>query len=166
MHYHKQPTSNACMSCIYYADSHELKREAFLADALGLTVEQVRLPSITRPMAETIIHHLALENEPDKLMGLPCDTLFKQLCGEGLLNITPDKQVLAPFAFVSVLAGALLAIEIVRRLSAEQSIDDSYWRVSAWMPPIASLRVQRTRKDDCVFCRTAKLVSTSNMLWS
>ncbi len=165
VHYHKQPISNACMSCIYYADTRELEREDLLAQALGLTVEQVRFPEIDRPMAETIIQHLAMENEPDKLVGLPCDTLFKQLCGEGLLKVTPDKQILAPFAFVSVLAGSLLAIEIVRRLAGSQHHEDNYWRVSAWAPPIERLRVQRKRRDDCAFCGIEELLATSKLLW-
>ncbi len=165
LHYHKQPTVDACMSCIYYADDRELERGDLLADALGLSVEQVRLPEINPQMAETIIQHLSLECEPTQLIGLPCDTLFKQFCGEGLLNVAPDKQILAPFAFVSVLAGTLLAIELVRRLAGTRCYKDNFWRVSAWAPPIPLLRTRRRRRDDCAFCEKLELLDASKFLW-
>ena len=165
VHHHKQPTTDACMSCIYYADQRELAREELLAEALGLSTENVRQPQIDQRMAEAIIQHLSLQRSPANLIGLPCDTLFKQLCGEGLLRLTPDKQVLAPFAFVSVLAGALLAVELVRQLAGDQSPNDNYWRVSAWAPPLAALRSQRKRRSGCEFCESSELREVSTILW-
>ena len=42
------------------------------------------------------------------------DSLFKQLCAEQALLMPTGAQVLAPFAFVSNLAGALVALELAR----------------------------------------------------
>ncbi|MEI9922774.1 MAG: hypothetical protein WDN50_03610 [Bradyrhizobium sp.] len=48
------------------------------------------------------------------LVGKAFDSLFKQLCAEQSLLSPTGEQVLAPFAFVSNLAGALLALELAR----------------------------------------------------
>ena len=166
VHYHKQPTTAACMSCIYFADHRELQRENLLATGLGLSIDQVRQPMIDLRAARSIARHLALDIEPERLVGLACDTLFKQLCGEGLLRASPDKQILAPFAFVSLLAGVLLAIEVIRRLTSETRADDNYWRVSAWSPPIFLLRRRRPRNDNCTFCSKSYLIAASRQLWA
>ena len=166
VHYHKQPTTDACMSCIYFADQHEIAREELLAEALGLSIDDVRRPQIDQRMADAIVRHISLHRPPETLIGLPCDTLFKQLCGEGLLRLAPDKQVLAPFAFVSVLAGAMLAIELVRRLVGIRRSEDNYWRVSAWAPPKARLRARRKRRKDCEFCGSSVIREASKTLWA
>ena len=166
VHYHKQPTTGACMSCIYATDRAEIKREILLASGLGLTVEDIRKREIDRRASETIIKHLKLGNVPEDFIGLACDTLFKRLCGEGRLKVAQDKQILAPFAFVSVLAGTLLAIELVRRLGSTDTWDDNYWRASAWSPPIAALRRIRRRLSNCSFCGNPYLLATAEELWA
>lgn len=166
VHYHKQPTIDACMSCVYYADNREVQREDLLAAGLGLSIEQVRQPEIDRRAADAIIQYLALKIAPESFVGLPCDTLFKQLCGEGQLTVAPDKQILAPFAFVSVLAGALLAIELVRRRTNLRRHEDNFWRVSAWAPPLTSLRARRKRRAHCEFCGNSNLLAASQVLWA
>lgn len=165
-HYHKQPTDGACMSCIYFSDQAEVQREVLLADGLGLSLNQIRKREIDRNASETVIEYLNLVNAPEDFIGLACDTLFKRLCGEGRLIVSADKQILAPFAFVSVLAGTLLAIEIVRRLSGEGRYADNYWRISAWWPPILKLRKRRERIANCSFCGKPYLQHTARNLWS
>lgn len=166
VHHHKQPTSDACMSCIYASDGAEIQREVLLAEGLGLSIEQIRQQRIDRQSAEAVIKHLALQLSPEEIIGLACDTLFKRLCGQGLLKEVPDQQILAPFAFVSVLAGTLLVIELVRRLAGTDRIDDNYWRASAWSPPMSALRLRRQRNAVCAFCGYEYLVTTAQLLWA
>lgn len=166
VHYHKQPTTSACMSCIYATDQAEINREVLLASGLGLAVENIQKREIDRHAAEIIIKHLELANIPEDFIGLACDTLFKRLCGEGRLKVSPDKQILAPFAFVSVLAGTLLVIELVRRLASTGTWDDNYWRVSAWSPPIVTLRKKRKRIANCSFCGKPFLLAATEGLWA
>ena len=165
LHYHRQPTEAACMSCIYATDQRELQHEQMLAKNLGVTVDEVRRPSVDQLAAEKITRFLKLDQKPKQLVGLAYDTLFKQLCGQGQLTVVPDRQVLAPFAFVSVLAGALLALELVRRLCNPINANDNYWRVSAWAPPDLALRRRRGRATNCAFCNEPTLQTINQNLW-
>lgn len=165
LHYHRQPTEASCMSCIYPTDQRELQREELLVSNLGISIDEVRSPGIDLTAAKKITQFLNLDQEPEQLVGLPCDTLFKQLCGQGLLSTIPDRQVLAPFAFISVLAGTLLALELVRRLSSPNLIYDNYWRISAWSPPISELRRLRRKIKNCTFCNNPVLQEINQTLW-
>jgi hypothetical protein len=62
----------------------------------------------------------------DALIGKSFDSLFKQLCGEKNIKNKAGAQVLAPFTFVSNLAGALLALELLRFCSS-RSIATNYF---------------------------------------
>jgi len=58
-----------------------------------------------------------------------------------LLGGPEGPQVLAPFGFVSMLAGALLASSsCVEPPAATQGIRFNYWRVSRWAAPVMALR--------------------------
>ena len=54
------------------------------------------------------------------------DRLFKQLCAADTLTTPEERQVLAPFAFVSALAGVLLTMECLRLNNGE--VDTNYWK--------------------------------------
>jgi hypothetical protein len=165
IHYNRQPTTQACLCCIYEPDQEELAREQHIADHLGVSIEQVRSERITAPAAAAIIQRfpalVALN-----LVGTAYDTLFKRLCGEGLLKTATGRRVVAPFAFVSALAGALIALELVRRLRTGGSNRDfNYWRVSAWHPPLARRRILRTPQPGCAFCGNPILHRVNSTLW-
>jgi hypothetical protein len=165
VHYNRQPTTQACLCCIYEPDQEELAREQHIADHLGVSVEQARSERITAPAAAAIIQRFPALSEPN-LVGMAYDTLFKRLCGEGQLKTATGRRVVAPFAFVSALAGALLALELARRLGAGRSDRDfNYWRVSAWHPPLARRRLRRPRQQVCAFCGNAVLRRVNSTLW-
>lgn len=165
LHYNRQPATIACLSCIYAADEDELSREQHIADHLGVPVEEVRSERITAQAAATIRVQFPSLGRVD-LVGTAYDSLFKRLCGEGLLKMTAGRTLMAPFAFVSVLAGALLALELVRRLGTGCSERDfNYWRVSAWHPPLARARVTRPPQAGCTFCGNPLLRRVNSSLW-
>jgi hypothetical protein len=165
LHHHSQPTDSACLSCIYEPDNDELTREQHIADHLGVSVAMVRAERISASAAEIITHRypgLAVT----RLMGTAYDTLFKQLCAEGQLEPLAGRPVIAPFAFVSVLAGTMLALELVRRLSDAQSVKDfNYWRISPWHSLLARRRMLRPRQPNCQFCGDAILKKVNAALW-
>src|SRR4029077_2598499 len=131
IHHHRQPTGKACLSCIYAPDEEEYSREHHIAEHLGLAVDDVRCERISIPAARVIAARFA-QLSADELVGMSYDTLFKRLCAESLLSISSGRQIFAPFAFVSVLAGTLLALELVRRLAPGAGVTGfNYWRISA-----------------------------------
>lgn len=165
VHHNVQPTDYACLSCIYEPDAEELTREQHVADHLGISVEEVRTERISPAAAQTIVRKVP-GLSADALIGTAYDTLFKKLCVEGRLRTQMGRTVVAPFAFVSVLAGILLALELVRRLGQGTAARDfNYWRVSPWHPPFGRRRVMRARQPECEFCGKPILRKVNESLW-
>jgi hypothetical protein len=165
IHHHAQPARDACLSCIYEADAEELSREQHIADHLGVPVAAVRRQRISTLDATTIVDRFP-QLVTAQLIGTAYDTLFKRLCAEGELRTVAGRNIVAPFAFVSVLAGTLLALELVRRLgSGDSARDFNYWRVSPWHAPLARRRIIRPRQPGCTFCGDPVLQRVNAALW-
>ena len=166
LHFHSLPTEDeACMSCIYHEAPDELAHEAHVAELLGVDVAEVRTnfvgPDAAHRIAERYPHLDAAA-----IVGLAYDSLFKQLCGQAALKTTADRQVLAPFGFVSALGGVVLAIELIRRIrKGEISRPFNYWRISPWTSPVLRLRVVRPSRPDCEFCSNDVLQTVVRQLW-
>jgi hypothetical protein len=104
--------------------------------------------------------------ETGEIEGAAYDTLFKQLCAEGALRTPEGRQVFAPFSFVSVLAGAYLAVEIIRRLhQGRVEAPFNYWKVSPWFTPITRLRQTRLTNPECEFCSDRVTREVAAALW-
>ena len=165
VHHNIQPNGLACLSCIYDADEVEFTREKHIAQHLGVSVEDVRTDRISKSAAEQIVL-MHTELRAENLIGIAYDTLFKTLCVEGQLQTPEGKRVIAPFAFVSVLAGTLLALEVVRRLGpGRHSQDFNYWRLSPWHPVDHRRRITRQKQAHCVFCADPILKGVNLDLW-
>ncbi len=152
LHFNRQPTELACLSCIYPENEREREHEVNVAEALGVTPEEVRSGYIIESVARKICGKYP-ECKLEDLLGRAFDTLYKELCGLGRLQDAQGQQVLAPFSFVSVLAGAYLALEFAVR-TAEKNISSrfNYWRASPWRSPNLHLRQSRARDPQCEFC--------------
>ncbi len=164
LHYHVQPTSNACLSCVYPPDKEEYLREQHIADRLGVSVAEIRQELISQESAIRITSRYG-QLTVEELLGVAYDTLFKQLCSAGELDDTPGVRVVAPFAFVSVLAGTLLALELVRRLGRGHVERYNYWRVNPWTAWDRRLRDVWVRTPDCTFCGNAALMAVNQNIW-
>lgn len=153
VHSHRQPNLDACLSCIYPHIPDELARARDIAAGLGLELDDVvsndRIDArIARILATK---HTGLDEAA--LIGKAFDSLFKELCAEQALLLPTGEQVLAPFAFVSNLAGALLALELARFESGKRFQDGgNYLFLSPWAPPHARVRRARPRLPACEFC--------------
>jgi hypothetical protein len=101
----------------------------------------------------------------EDLLGRAFDTVYKELCGVGKLKNVGGEQVLAPFSFVSVLAGAYLAIELAIRVSRAGEPRFNYWRVSPWHSPVPVLRQTRSRDAACEFCSKPYFRQAMKDLW-
>jgi hypothetical protein len=163
VHSHRQPTANACLSCIYRHVPDEHARERAIADGLGISLDMVRESLISADAAARIAD-ANTGIQPEAIEGMAYDSLFKQLCAEQALKSAEGKQVLAPFAFVSALAGNLLVVEMLRVQTG--LADTNYWQVDPWGAPIGKLRSCRPRIVDCEFCSIPHFVAVADQLWS
>ncbi|MGN6400703.1 MAG: ThiF family adenylyltransferase [Flavisolibacter sp.] len=165
LHYHKQPLKGlACLCCIYSKEEQEQAREKHIAEALGVALEQVTQLRIDEAAAETICKKY-MQLQPQDLIGIPYDTLFKELCGEGKLKNAEDKQVLAPLSFVSALAGAMLALLFIQR-HVEKSLSYNYWRMSPWKKPNFRLQQIQHTNPECEFCSNDLKPIVAEKIWS
>lgn len=162
--YNRQPGQAACLSCIYEPDLEEYSRETHISDHLGVSLQAVRAERISESDALSIARKFPGLVAAD-LVGTAYDSLFKRLCAESALQTQEGKRVVAPFAFVSVLAGTMLALEVVRRRQSAASIQDNYWRLSPWHSPLFRRRVMRPRQSDCSFCANPLLQRVNESLW-
>ncbi len=166
LHHHCQPNASACLCCIYEQDEEEVTREKHIADHLGISVDEVRKERISAASA-TVIAQRFPKLSATNLAGTAYDSLFKALCSEGQLKDVADKRVIAPFSFVSVLAGSLLALELVRRLGNSRSdVDFNYWRLSPWHAPLPRRRVLRAKQHNCEFCGESILTRLATQFWA
>jgi hypothetical protein len=104
--------------------------------------------------------------KPSDLVGIAYDTLFKQLCSTAQLTSAEDRQVLTPFAFVSALAAALLAIEFVRRVQRGHDELFNEWRLSPWSNPVMRRQRFLKKRADCEFCGDPLLASLTEEMWA
>lgn len=165
VHFNELPSELACLSCIYQRESGEAAHEAHVAQALGVAVQDVMEGFISKRVAKLLCVAFP-DLRPEELEGKAYDTLFKARCAAGKLIAAADRQVLAPFCFVSMLAGAYLALELVRRINTGFIAEPfNYWRLSPWHAPVVELRALRQRLVDCEFCSNSLMRQVVEELW-
>lgn len=165
LHFNSQPNELACMSCIYKEESGETSREGHIAETLGVAIRDVRSGFIDEQAAHKITTRYG-NIVAESLIGTAYDSLFKALCSIGQLKQADGTQVLAPFSFVSVLAGTYLALELSRRVWGKNAAQPfNYWRVSPWHSPVVNLRQTRSRLATCEFCSQPTLRVVCEQLW-
>jgi hypothetical protein len=165
LHFNCQPTTNACMACVYAHTPLEDARERHIAESLGVTLAQVKEPRISEASAAAICAKYK-QLKPEELVGTAYDTLFKNLCASAVLHTEEGRQALTPFAFVSTLAGLLLALEFLRR--SRRGFDGLYnkWSISPWAKP--NLRARRILEPDpkCEVCADSTIGPILRAIWA
>lgn len=164
LHFHQQPTAGACMSCVYHQSPEEDAHERHVAAMLGVSLSEVMQARISPTAAEQICKRYP-QFMPSDLVETAYDTVFKQLCSTAQLNVE-DRQVLTPFAFVSGLAGTLLAIEFVRRIHRGHKDLFNEWRISPWSNLVMRRRRYLGKRHDCEFCANPLLASVTKSFWT
>ncbi len=161
VHHHKRPLEGACLGCIYAKEKQEEAHEIHIAESLGVTLNHVKRQFIDNEAAGLIATKYQLhEND---IVGIPYDTLFKQLCGEGKLMTPKNTQVLAPLAFVSALAGAFLALMFVEKHLGITGYN--YWRISPWANLNYRLQQNLRINPECEFCNSELFKSAAKSMW-
>lgn len=162
IHSHKQPTQDACLSCIYRHVPEEHAREQSIADGIGVGLGDVRSGLITSTAAN-LIHTRYPDVDPAVIVGKAYDSLFKELCAAQALKSDEGRQVLAPFSFVSALAGCYLVVELLRSMDGIAATN--YWTADPWGLPSRRRRVTRPRHVNCEFCSRAEVQTVAKQLW-
>jgi hypothetical protein len=165
LHFNIQPAKGACMGCIYHHSPQEGAHELHVAESLGVEVAEVRELRVS-PMSAVKICTRFPHLDPAQVTGLAYDTLFKALCASSRLMTAEGRQVLTPFAFVSVLAGVILAIEFFRRVRYGHNGLYNEWRISPWSNPVMRRQRLLERRPDCQCCGATVLRKLTAELWT
>lgn len=168
VHYNTALSDLACMGCLYKADEKEALQDQIIAEHLGVSVDEVRASRVS-PAAAAAIARKHPHLQPATIEGQAFDSLYKALCATGKLHASVGKQVVAPFAFVSVLAGTLLLFEVMARLARPGLAQTNEWHVSPWREPFGRGRLTRLRFNSCECCgdsaRARALRALRTRLW-
>lgn len=162
VHSHRQPTTHACLACVYRHVPEEHARERSIAEGLGVSLADVQEGFISEAAAARIAagHE---DTTSASLVGKGYDTVFRERCSSQALLLPEGRQVLAPFAFVSALAGTLMVVELLRR--AAGSAATNYWSVDPWRGPISRIRRLLERHPNCEFCSRPESIELACQLW-
>ena len=164
---HGQPNLHACLGCIYPPIPDELGRARDIASGLGVPLELVVSSKFIDGATASQIAAKHPGIDAEALVGKAFDSLFKQLCAEQALLSPTGEQVLAPFAFVSSLAGALQTLELARFESGARAADGkNYLFASPWFPPHALLRRTRAKLTGCDVCGPSTYDQVLKAVWS
>jgi hypothetical protein len=164
-HSSRFPSDSACLACIYMHSNEETGRNQDIANGLGVSLEDVAKGFIDAEVAARICAGDA-DLDPQQITGMAYDSLFKERCAAGLLLLPSGEQILAPFSFVSCLAGALMVIELLRFDSKTQRQSENYFFTSPWRSPYLGARSRRAKNRACEFCSKPDLVDVSNTVWA
>jgi hypothetical protein len=169
VHYNNAFSGLACLGCLYKADEKEATQDQIIAEHLGVGVDDVRASRISSVAAVAIARkhpHI----DPVSIEGQAFDSLYKALCATGKLHASVGKQVVAPFAFVSVLAGTLLLLDVMTRLVRPNLLRANECHISPWREPFPQGRLTRARFAGCECCgtttRARALLSLRSRLWA
>ncbi|MCB1721203.1 MAG: hypothetical protein KDI11_05560 [Alphaproteobacteria bacterium] len=95
------------------------------------------------------------------------DTLYKQLCSSGQLKATTGETVIAPFAFVSVLAGAFLLANLVARIQlGDTAAVFNDWRINPWRSPVSEMKRCWKKRQYCECCDREEIQNVNLKLWA
>lgn len=164
-HHNRLMTGKACLACVYAQTKQEGVFEQHVAEALGVTLEDVQSYLIT-PSAAARIAMAYPQVCVEQLIGRAYDSVFREMCATQSLRTAEERQVLAPFAFVSQLAGTVAAIELfLRRADEGRSAKFNYWRLSPWRGINVDLQQDLSARSDCAVCASPQYQALARRLW-
>lgn len=110
------------------------------AALLGLTLDEVGRRIVDVDTAAALSRNFG---EPaEAFLGKSMDSLAKARCGSAPVTTAGGRQALAPFAFVSSLAGCLMVVDLMRSQSLEEAPPSNYVQLDPWRPPTPVRRLK------------------------
>lgn len=163
LHHNSFEKERACLACIYPETPEEDSHLRHVADVLNLPFDRVASgEAISAQDAERIVEKYP-EIRAEKVTRKAFDSVFRELCSSGQLRAA-SQVVLAPFPFISGLAGVFLYFELVKSLRPEVFSDFqgyNYVQLNPFFPPNPDFREQRPSRGDC-FCQRE---ATRRLFW-
>lgn len=164
VHSHAEPNPGACLCCIYRHIAREDEEMLAIAEGLGVPIDAIRGKSlIDAELASSLANLHGLDAAA--IEGIALSSLYKQLCAKEALKTAAGEQALAPFAFVSNLAGVLLAIELMHVENGVDAHVSTFQTRDPWSPPHSRARRSRAKTADCEFCSDPDMVTLMRTIW-
>ncbi len=163
LHTHHSVGTSACLSCIYRETEKEISENQTIASHLGITMEDIIGRYVNEETAEKILLKYPKLKKND-LIGKAYNSLYKKLCGTGELAVDGGSPVIAPFTFVSMLAGAFLAVDFIRRITYIPTEYNDF-HINPWLSPQFSIRKIKPQYDSCEFCSKDEYIEMFNEVW-
>jgi hypothetical protein len=167
LHYNKFDPQAACLCCIYPEDPIEDAHFHHVAEVLGISFERVRSGEPISATDFEIIQRKYPNLTSDITIGRAFDSVFRDLCSVGKLR-GADKGVLAPFPFISGLAGVMLYFEYVKRSRPDifyTYTGYNYIQMNPFYPPNPDYMINKASSDNCC-CQKPNVRALFNKIWN
>ena len=156
----------ACLACVYPEDPIENARLHHVAEVLDVPIDRILSGD---PISEEDADRIRVKypHIPKKnLFGRAFDSVFRELCSAGRLQ-GADKVVLAPFSFISGIAGVFLYFEFVKSLRSDvfgAFQKYNYTRINPFYPPNPEFRLLRPSGSKCS-CQDERVRKLFSKIW-
>jgi hypothetical protein len=159
--WHELDRNGACLACLYHPHGKRKGRAEILADALGLDARDVGEMLLTkRPLRPDELDVVAARVGADEALrgswrGQSIEHIQAAVCGAANLDLSGRGRIESvPLAHQSVLAGVLMAAELVKRTNAQIAAAAQQANVVQWddvigPPPLHWARSRR-RHPRCI----------------
>jgi hypothetical protein len=166
LHHNSFEKERARLACIYPETPDEDAHLRHVADVLNLPFDRVAAGETISPQDAQRIVEKYPEIRAEKITGKAFDSVFRDLCSSGQLRAA-SQVVLAPFPFISGLAGVSLYFELVKSLRPEVFSDFrgyNYVQLNPFFPPNPDFREQRPSRGNC-FCQRETTRQLFDRIW-
>jgi hypothetical protein len=167
LHHNSFDPNRACLSCIYPETQSEYAHWEHVAEKLDVPLQRLLSGDSIAEMDAVRIVAKYPHLSTGELQGRAFDSVFRDLCSAGTL-CGSEQSVLAPFSFISGLAGVMLYFELVKSLHPEvfaRFQQYNYTQLNPFFPPNPEFRELRPSKPDCS-CQDALVRDVFSTIWS
>jgi molybdopterin/thiamine biosynthesis adenylyltransferase len=157
----------ACTACIYPEIAEEDAHARHVAEVLNVALARVKSGDEIREADAEKISERYAHLKKGELIGKAFDSVFRALCSASELR-TESGVVLAPFSFVSGLAGVLLYFELVK--SSVPAVfspfqDYNYMQINPLRMPNPEFRELRASRKGCM-CQQEDVRALHQRIWN
>lgn len=165
-HHNQFDPELACLACVYPEDPIEHAHARHVSETLNVPIERILSSSSIDASDFDCIAERYPHLSKEVVIGRAFDSLFRELCSAGKL-LGPDKVVLAPFSFISGIAGVFLYFEFVKSLRSDifgPYQKYNYTELNPWYPPNPEFKIMKSFRPNCS-CQDVKVQNLFAKIW-